>query len=249
MRKPWSVVASASCSLAATCVTSDTDRRSMQLARTGRTGFVTTMAMRAIAMVVITAAGAIRTIAAIEAAATISLSIGLGGLGVPTPAFAEPTFTLTSKDFVPGKPVASAQLFNQGGCHGRNESPQLEWSGTPAGTKSFAITMFDPDAPGPGWWHWAVVGIPADVHQLPSNASASGFLKRFSAVEARNDFGTAGYGGPCPPAGQSHRYIVTVYALGTGDLRLSPGQPAQMFDHEIGTKPLGRASMTVTYGH
>jgi Raf kinase inhibitor-like YbhB/YbcL family protein len=169
-------------------------------------------------------------------------------LGASLPAFAQAPFTLTSKDLDPRQPLSIAQVYDSDGCHGKNQSPELQWSGAPAGTKSFAITMFDPDAAGPGWWHWAVTGIPADTHELPTNASASGSLKRLHAVEASNDFARPGYGGPCPPPGKPHRYIVTVYALKTTDLRLTPGQPAPMFDHEIGTTVLGRASITVTYG-
>ncbi|MFL9965333.1 YbhB/YbcL family Raf kinase inhibitor-like protein [Paraburkholderia sediminicola] len=163
-------------------------------------------------------------------------------------AFAEGTFTLTSASFHPGGTVDDAQVFNLDDCKGGNRSPQLTWRDAPAGTRSFAITMFDQDAPGRGWWHWAVAGIPAKVDSLPENASASGFLSKLGAVQARNDFDTDGYGGPCPPPGKPHRYIITVYALGTADLRLAQGRPALMFDHEIGTAALGSAKMVVSYG-
>ncbi|NKJ48727.1 phosphatidylethanolamine-binding protein [Burkholderia sp. SG-MS1] len=162
-------------------------------------------------------------------------------------AIAETPFTLTSASFHSGK-VEAAQVFNQADCKGGNRSPQLTWRDAPAGTRSFAITMFDQDAPGRGWWHWAVAGIPAKVDSLPENASSSGFLTKLGAVEARNDFDTDGYGGPCPPPGKPHRYIVTVYALSTADLRLAEGRPALMFDHEIGTASLGSARMVVNYG-
>ena len=108
--------------------------------------------------------------------------------------------------------------------------------------------MFDPDAPGPGWWHWAVAEIPANIDRLPENASGSGYIKKLGAVEARNDFEIDGYGGPCPPAGKPHRYVITVYALSTTDLRLAQGRPAFMFDHEIGTATIGSAKMVVNYG-
>lgn len=157
-------------------------------------------------------------------------------------------FTLTSTDFRPNQQVPLALVFDQSDCKGGNRSPQLSWHGAPAATQSFAITVFDPDAPGRGWWHWAVAGIPATVSSLPENASSSGFLTKVGAVEARNDFDTDGYGGPCPPPGKPHRYIVTVYALSTGDLRLAQGRPALMFDHEIGTAALGSARITVNYG-
>jgi len=108
--------------------------------------------------------------------------------------------------------------------------------------------MFDPDAPGPGWWHWAAADIPAQVRELPENASGSGDLKRLGAVEARNDFDVDGYGGPCPPPGKPHRYVITVYALSTDRIDIAQGQPAMMFDHEISVSALGHAQLTVTYG-
>jgi Raf kinase inhibitor-like YbhB/YbcL family protein len=163
-------------------------------------------------------------------------------------ALAEGIFTLTSASFRTDGKVESAQVFNQADCKGGNRSPQLTWRDAPAGTRSFAITMFDQDAPGRGWWHWAVAGIPAKVGSLPENASSTGFLTKLGAVEARNDFDTDGYGGPCPPPGKPHRYVITVYALSTADLRLAQGRPALMFDHEIGTASLGSARMAVTYG-
>jgi len=163
-------------------------------------------------------------------------------------ALAEGAFTITSASFQAGGTMAAAQVFNQDDCKGGNRSPQLTWHDAPPGTRSFAVTMFDQDAPGRGWWHWAVAGIPPSVDSLPENASASGFLSKLGAVEARNDFDTSGYGGPCPPPGKPHRYPITVYALSTADLRLAQGRPALMFDHEIGTATLGSARVVVNYG-
>ncbi|ABE32654.1 phosphatidylethanolamine-binding family protein [Paraburkholderia xenovorans LB400] len=175
--------------------------------------------------------------------------LGLALLAAQGPhAFAEGAFALTSASFHAGGTVEAAQVFNQGDCKGGNRSPQLSWHDAPPGTRSFAVTMFDQDAPGRGWWHWAVAGIPATVVSLPENASSSGFLSKVGALEARNDFDTDGYGGPCPPAGKPHRYIITVYALSTADLRLAQGRPALMFDHEISTATLGSARMVVSYG-
>jgi Raf kinase inhibitor-like YbhB/YbcL family protein len=164
------------------------------------------------------------------------------------PAYAQPVFTVSSTSVRPGGMVAAAQVFDQDDCKGANRSPQLSWQDPPAGTRSFAITVYDIDAPGRGWWHWAVAGIPANLTQLPENASASGFLRKLGAIEARNDFDVDGYGGPCPPPGKPHRYVITVYALNTSDLRLAQGRPALMFDHEISTATLGSARMTVKYG-
>ncbi|CAB3803358.1 hypothetical protein LMG28614_05795 [Paraburkholderia ultramafica] len=177
------------------------------------------------------------------------LGLGLALSAAHSPgALAEGTFALTSASFRAGGTVEAAQVFNQDDCKGGNRSPQLTWRDAPRGTRSFAITMFDQDAPGRGWWHWAVAGIPAKVDSLPENASSSGFLTKVGAVEARNDFDIDGYGGPCPPPGKPHRYIITVYALSTAELRLAQGRPALMFDHEIGTASLGSARMVVNYG-
>lgn len=164
------------------------------------------------------------------------------------PARAEGPFTVSSNDLTAGGRVGAANVFDRGDCKGDNRSPQLSWRNPPPGTQGYAITIFDPDAPGHGWWHWAVAGIPASVTSLPADASASGFLRRIGASEARNDFGIDGYGGPCPPPGKPHRYVITVYALKGTDLRVAQGRPAPMFEHEIGTLTIGTARLTVTYG-
>jgi Raf kinase inhibitor-like YbhB/YbcL family protein len=157
-------------------------------------------------------------------------------------------FTLTSSDIVADQRAPLSLVFDQNDCKGGNRSPQLSWHNAPANTQSFAVTIFDPDAPGRGWWHWAVAGIPASVVKLPSNASASGFLRKIGAVESRNDFDIDGYAGPCPPQGKPHRYIITVYALNSADLRLRQSSPSLMFEHEIRTTALSSAQLVVTYG-
>ncbi|SAK94080.1 lipoprotein [Caballeronia catudaia] len=161
---------------------------------------------------------------------------------------ADPAFSVSSVDLAPGKTIGRDLLFDQSDCKGGNRSPQISWRGAPASTRSFAVTIFDPDAPGRGWWHWAAAGIPAGTDRLPNNASASGALRKLGAIEARNDWDTDGYGGPCPPTGKPHRYIVTVYALNSVDLRLRQGTPALMFEHEIRTLAIASAQMTFTYG-
>ncbi|HDV6322911.1 TPA: YbhB/YbcL family Raf kinase inhibitor-like protein [Burkholderia multivorans] len=163
-------------------------------------------------------------------------------------AHAQAPFTVSSDDLTPGGRVGTANLFDRGDCKGENRSPQLSWRNPPPGTQGYAVTMFDPDAAGRGWWHWAVTGIPRTVTSLPADASASGFLRRIGASEARNDFGTDGYGGPCPPPGRPHRYVITVYALKATDLRVAQGRPAPMFEHEIGTETIGTARLVVRYG-
>jgi len=121
-------------------------------------------------------------------------------------------FTLQSNELM-GQ-LTQRQEFKGFGCSGENVSPELHWSGESNNTKSFAVTMYDPDAPtGSGWWHWIVYNIPKRTHSIKSNASALKILPKGS-VEGITDYQTKGFGGACPPQGdKAHRYILTVYAL------------------------------------
>ncbi len=99
-------------------------------------------------------------------------------------------------------------------CGGENISPELRWNGIPNNAKSLAITMFDPDAPTDhGWWHWMVVNIPLDVTMFPKDAGNPESEYFDLGFQTINDYGEIGYGGPCPPPGPAHRYIITLYAL------------------------------------
>ena len=120
------------------------------------------------------------------------------------------SLTLTSTDIANGAFMAKAQEFQGFGCSGGNTSPQLSWSGAPAGTAAFAIMVHDPDAPtGSGWWHWQLVNIPKEVTSLRAGAAATA-----GSQSMNNDYGAKGFGGACPPEKHGvHRYQFTVYAL------------------------------------
>src|SRR5258706_14756539 len=108
-------------------------------------------------------------------------------------------FVVTSKDMGAYKPIAMAQVFNGMNCTGENLSPALSWTNAPSGTRSFAVTMYDPDAPtGSGWWHWVVYNIPISTTSLAMGADdASKNLLPPGTLQGNTDFGTPGYGGPC----------------------------------------------------
>ena len=160
-------------------------------------------------------------------------------------------FSIMSPDIKAGGTMPKSFEFNGFGCSGDNKSPVLKWSGAPAGTKSFAVTVYDPDAPtGSGWWHWVVVNIPANVSDLPSDAGAVGGANLpAGASHVKVDFGFAGWGGTCPPQGDKpHRYIFTVYALKTEKLDLPPDATAALAGFMINANKLGKASFTAHYG-
>lgn len=137
-------------------------------------------------------------------------------------------------------------MFNGMNCSGDNLSPQLEWEGVPDGTKSFAVTIYDPKAPTlSGWYHWVVFNIPADVRQLDEGAGdpEKDIMPR-GAVQSKTDFGTNGYGGPCPPVNDpAHPYHVTVYALDTEDLGLASDTSPAMVSFMVEQHTIQRASM------
>lgn len=126
------------------------------------------------------------------------------------------TFSLTSTDITAGEMMPKAQEFKGFGCTGDNTSPQLSWSGAPKGTKAFALTVYDPDAPtGSGWWHWQIVNIPATVNTLDTGAGDSSQNSApKGSLQIKNDYGVKGFGGACPPQGHGvHRYQFTIHAL------------------------------------
>ena len=160
-------------------------------------------------------------------------------------------FTLSSPTVKPGSMLTDAQVFKGFGCEGKNISPALKWSGAPAGTKSYAVTVYDPDAPtGSGWWHWVVYNLPASATELPEGAGgADGKGLPAGAVQGRTDFGAAGFGGACPPPGDKpHRYIFTVYALKTDKIDVPADATAALVGFMINANKLGKASFEAKYG-
>ncbi len=160
-------------------------------------------------------------------------------------------FTLVSPE-IKGDSVISRRFEFKGfGCTGDNKSPVLKWSGAPAETKSFAVTVYDPDAPsGAGWWHWSVINIPASVTELASNAGGvggAGLPK--GAVQLPTDYGTAAWGGICPPQGDKpHRYVFTVYAMKTETVVVPAAATGASMESLLTASALGKASFTAKYG-
>ncbi|RBM07940.1 kinase inhibitor [Novacetimonas cocois] len=159
------------------------------------------------------------------------------------------TFTLTSRAFHEGDRLPEAQVFDGMGYCGGNISPPLAWSGAPEGTKSFAITMYDPDAPtGSGWWHWVVINIPANVTSLPAGAGSGDANLPEHAVMTRTDFGGNVYGGAAPPPGAEHHYIFTIHALDIERIDLPTDASGAMVGFVVGKHSLGSATLTAVYG-
>lgn len=158
---------------------------------------------------------------------------------------------LESPTIKPGAMLTEAQVFKGFGCEGKNISPALTWSGAPKETKSYAVTVYDPDAPtGSGWWHWVVFNIPASATGLPEGAGGAGAPGLpAGAVQGRTDFGAPGFGGACPPPGRKpHRYIFTVYALKTDKLDVPADASAALVGFMINANKLAQASFTARYG-
>ncbi|MFJ3486799.1 kinase inhibitor [Pseudomonas sp. NPDC090202] len=156
------------------------------------------------------------------------------------------SFQLTSQDIADGQPLSRREVFKGFGCDGDNVSPQLAWRNAPAGTRSFAVTVYDPDAPtGSGWWHWTVVNIPAEVTSLSRGA---GKQLPAGAVQGRTDYGSAGFGGVCPPAGDKpHHYRFTVWALKVDKLPLDEQASGALVGYMLNANVLDTATITPVY--
>ena len=175
-----------------------------------------------------------------------------------------PAFTVSSPDLAGGT-FAAQFILNGFGCTGQNVSPEIDWKGVPAGTKSLALQMYDPDAPsGSGFWHWAVYDIPPDANGLGRGTGNNMALLPAGAFGGNTDFldtgvtgGNGNYGGPCPPAGDPpHRYTITLYALAVDKLEVAGGVPKTgtaglygfVLNKGIGSGLIAKTSFTATYG-
>ncbi|MGB8364719.1 MAG: YbhB/YbcL family Raf kinase inhibitor-like protein [Rhizomicrobium sp.] len=164
------------------------------------------------------------------------LAFGVAAITAPASAM-----ELTSPDVAPGAALALPQVYSQ--CGGGNVAPALSWSGAPVATKSFAVTLFDPDAAG-GWWHWIVYDIGARVHRLARGAMPL----PDGAQQGENDFGAMAYGGACPPPGSGvHHYRFTVWALDTPALPFDDPPKGVTIGPYLEAHALARATLTATY--
>jgi len=157
--------------------------------------------------------------------------------------------TLTSDSFKDGGTLSMDHVMSADygfGCSGGNKSPHLRWSGAPAGTKSFALTCYDPDAPtGSGFWHWLVANIPPSVTELPLGAGNAGGALPAGALQTRTDVGKPGYAGPCPPPGHGpHHYIFTLFAVNADQLQVQADTSAAVVGFQLHFATLGKATLT-----
>jgi len=159
-------------------------------------------------------------------------------------------FRLTSPTVKHKGTIGNEHVFNGFGCSGNNTSPELRWEGAPKGTKGFAVTVYDPDAPtGSGWWHWVVYDIPAEARELPAGAGSGKAELPAGAKQGRTDFGAPGFGGACPPPGDKpHRYVFTVYALKIDGLDVPEDASPAMIGFMTKANALGSATFTARYG-
>ncbi|WP_433203215.1 YbhB/YbcL family Raf kinase inhibitor-like protein [Nocardia sp. CA-107356] len=158
------------------------------------------------------------------------------------------SFTVTSTTVSDGAAWQPAQ-WSSGASGGKDVSPQLSWSGAPAGTKSYAVTVYDPDAPtGSGFWHWAVANIPATTTSLPEGAGDdAGIGLPVGSFQLPNDARLPRYIGAAPPAGHGrHRYFVTVHALDVDDIGIASDSTPALLGFTIAGHILGRATLVAT---
>ncbi|WP_081059304.1 YbhB/YbcL family Raf kinase inhibitor-like protein [Burkholderia anthina] len=166
---------------------------------------------------------------------------------IPATASAEP-FTITVDGLHRGH-FTNEHVYGGFGCHGQNVSPRISWAHVPRGTKSIVVTMFDPDAPtgGLGWTHWEIVNIPPSESSIEKGASGNPKLMPSGAVETLTDFGESRYGGPCPPQGTSHRYVVTASALNVARIDVAPAASPAVVAYQMHGNIIAQAKYVARY--
>jgi Raf kinase inhibitor-like YbhB/YbcL family protein len=159
-----------------------------------------------------------------------------------------PSFTLTSESVTDGQPLSNDQVSGIMGAGGSDTSPQLSWSGFPEETRSFAVTMYDPDAPtGSGFWHWAVANLPATVTDLPAGAGDGSELPG-DALILRNAAGIKRFIGAAPPPGHgAHRYFIAVHAVKVEKLELDGDASPAYLGFNLFMNAIARAVIHGTY--
>ena len=161
------------------------------------------------------------------------------------------SFEVTSTDVADGETMTARHASAVFGVEGGEDvSPQLTWSGFPPETKSFAVTVYDPDAPtASGFWHWAVFNLPVTVTELPGGAgSADSSALPDGAIQLRNDAGVAGYVGAGPPPGHGpHRYFIVVHAVDVDHLDVSDDAAPAVLGFNLFGHTVGRATLTPTF--
>jgi Raf kinase inhibitor-like YbhB/YbcL family protein len=177
---------------------------------------------------------------------SLCLALALAAVAGPTWAFEISSPAIGSDNKIPDKYVAD--FF---GCSGGNVSLPLVWRDVPAGAKSLALTIFEPDEPtGSGFWHWLVVNLPPSTTSLAEGVGKPGTtMLPFGAVQARNDAGTAAYFGPCPPQGDApHHYVITIFAVKVDKLNIDRSTSGAVVGFNLHFNTLDKASVTYTYG-
>lgn len=182
---------------------------------------------------------------------TILFGLALCGVISLQSAVLATPFELTSPQISENATLPQSMVFQGFTCEGGNQSPELNWTGAPTDTKSYVVTMYDPDAPtGVGWWHWLVFNIPADVNSLSLGAgNPAANLLPAGTQQGYTDYGSSEFGGACPPVGDTpHRYIVTVYALDVDNLPTGPETTGAKLSFLMRGHILAEATITGRYG-
>jgi Raf kinase inhibitor-like YbhB/YbcL family protein len=179
---------------------------------------------------------------------TVALA-ALAALACALPAAAATPFALHSATFADNGMIPRSAVYNAAGCDGANISPELHWSGALPNVQSFVLVVFDPKAQG-GWYHWLAFDIPAGVHEFAAGAGDphSGKTPQ-GVVFGRNDFGSAAYGGPCPPVGDGpHPYQFTLYALNVKEMPAGPQTSGTAVGALLRGHIIAHATLTGYYG-